>query len=49
MPACLFLPILGYFGYLPSGVLVWVFFMWTGKVLGFNTDLIAKESWLSDP
>jgi hypothetical protein len=38
------MPILGYFGYLPFGVLVWVFFIWAGKVFGFDTDLTAKES-----
>jgi hypothetical protein len=25
---------------LPFGVLVWVVFLWAGKVLGFNTDIL---------
>lgn len=33
------MPLLGYFGYLPFGVLVWVFFIWAGKVLGFDPAL----------
>jgi len=39
---CAEMPILGYFGYLPFGILVWVFFIWIGKVLGVNTDLQPK-------
>jgi hypothetical protein len=34
------MPLLGFFGYLPFGVLVWVVFIWAGKVFGFNTDLL---------
>ena len=37
------MPILGYFGYLPFGVLVWVLFIWVGKVFGFDTALNGKE------
>jgi hypothetical protein len=33
------MPLLGYFGYLPFGVLVWVVFIWAGKVCGFNSDI----------
>lgn len=33
------MPLLGFFGYLPFGILVWVVFIWAGKVFGFNTDL----------
>ncbi|MCC5852832.1 MAG: mechanosensitive ion channel protein MscS [Alkalimonas sp.] len=33
------MPLLGYFGYLPFGVIVWLFFIWSGKLLGFNTDI----------
>jgi hypothetical protein len=36
------MPLLGYFGYLPFGILVWVFFIWAGKVLGFDSDLNAE-------
>ena len=34
------MPLLGFFGYLPFGVLVWVVFIWAGKVFGFNTNLL---------
>lgn len=34
------MPLLGFFGYLPFGVLVWVVFIWAGKVLGFKTSLL---------
>lgn len=37
------MPLLGYFGYLPFGVLVWVFFIWAGNVLGFSTNLGPAE------
>lgn len=33
------MPLLGYFGYLPFGVLVWQTFIWLGQVFGFNTDI----------
>ncbi|MCB5206589.1 mechanosensitive ion channel protein MscS [Methylovorus mays] len=33
------MPLLGYFGYLPFGVLVWVVFIWAGQLFGFNTDI----------
>jgi len=42
------MPLLGYFGYLPFGVLVWQVFIWSGKFFGFNSDIsiqpIANES-----
>ena len=34
------MPLLGFFGYLPFGVLVWVVFIWAGKIFGFNTNLL---------
>lgn len=34
------MPLLGYFGYLPFGLLVWVMFIWAGRVFGFDTDLL---------
>lgn len=37
------MPLLGFFGYLPFGVLVWVVFIWAGKVFGFNTNLLAED------
>ncbi|MBI2382050.1 MAG: mechanosensitive ion channel protein MscS [Gammaproteobacteria bacterium] len=33
------MPLLGYFGYLPFGVLVWQTFIWAGNLCGFNTDI----------
>ncbi|MBU1439609.1 MAG: mechanosensitive ion channel protein MscS [Gammaproteobacteria bacterium] len=33
------MPLLGYFGYIPFGVLVWQVFIWSGKLFGFNTDI----------
>jgi len=33
------MPLLGYFGYLPFGMLVWVVFAWAGAVFGFDTSL----------
>ncbi|MCH8538097.1 MAG: mechanosensitive ion channel protein MscS [Alkalimonas sp.] len=33
------MPLLGYFGYLPFGVIVWLFFIWSGKLIGFDTDI----------
>ncbi len=36
------MPLLGYFGYLPFGLLVWVMFIWAGKVFGFETDLLKR-------
>jgi len=34
------MPLLGYFGYLPFGLLAWVIFIWAGKVFNFNTQLL---------
>jgi len=36
---CAEMPLLGYFGYLPFGILVWVLFIWAGKVFGFDSDI----------
>ena len=33
------MPLLGYWGYLPFGVLVWQVFIWSGKLFGFNSDI----------
>ena len=33
------MPLLGYFGYLPFGLFVWIMYIWAGKLLGFRTDL----------
>ncbi|MEO6117670.1 MAG: hypothetical protein ABIP37_01200 [Methylotenera sp.] len=37
------MPLLGYFGYLPFGILAWVIFIWAGKVFGFDTDLLQMK------
>jgi hypothetical protein len=37
------MPLLGFFGYLPFGLLVWVVFIWSGKVFHFNTNLLAPN------
>lgn len=36
------MPLLGYMGYMPFGILAWVIFIWAGKVFGFNTNLLSK-------
>jgi len=33
------MPLLGYAGYLPFGVVVWVTFIWAGEVLGFDHEI----------
>lgn len=33
------MPLLGYFGYLPFGLLVWVLYIWAGKVFGFDPSI----------
>lgn len=40
------MPLLGYFGYIPFGVLVWQVFIWSGKLFNFDTDILipAKEN-----
>ena len=38
------MPLVGYFGYLPFGLLVWVFLIWAGKLVGKNTDLYLHEN-----
>ncbi|MBD3671766.1 MAG: mechanosensitive ion channel protein MscS [Gammaproteobacteria bacterium] len=37
------MPLLGFAGYLPFGIMVWVMFIWAGKVFGFNTHLLKAE------
>lgn len=37
------MPLLGYFGYMPFGLLVWVMFIWAGKLFGFDTTLLDSE------
>ncbi|WP_108124903.1 mechanosensitive ion channel protein MscS [Saccharospirillum mangrovi] len=33
------MPLLGYFGYLPFGALVWVFLIWIGELFNVSTDI----------
>lgn len=33
------MPLLGYFGYMPFGILIWQFFIWSGKLFGFDSDI----------
>jgi len=33
------MPLLGYYGYLPFGALVWVFFIWIGRLCNRDTDI----------
>lgn len=37
------MPLLGFFGYLPFGLLVWVMFIWAGKLLNFDTELLQEK------
>jgi hypothetical protein len=37
------MPLLGYAGYLPFGLLAWVMFIWAGRVFGFDTRLLNGE------
>lgn len=36
---CAEMPLLGFAGYLPFGILVWVLFIWAGEVFGFDSDI----------
>lgn len=42
------MPLLGYFGYLPFGLLAWVMFIWAGQVFGFNTALLKTNGSLTN-
>jgi hypothetical protein len=37
------MPLLGYLGYMPFGIMAWVMFIWAGKLFGFNTRLLDSE------
>ncbi len=34
------MPLLGYFGYIPFGVLVWQVFIWSGKMFNFDSEIL---------
>ncbi len=37
------MPLLGYMGYMPFGILAWVMFIWLGELFGFDTVLLQKD------
>lgn len=37
------MPLLGFAGYLPFGILVWLFFIWAGQLFGFDTSLDLND------
>lgn len=37
------MPLLGYFGYIPFGILAWLMFIWAGKLFGFDTTLLDSD------
>ncbi|WP_031437315.1 hypothetical protein [Methylobacter tundripaludum] len=37
------MPLLGYMGYMPFGILVWVVFIWLGALFGFDTALLKDD------
>lgn len=43
------MPLLGYAGYLPFGILVWVVFLWAGGLLGFDASLDLSATDVSAP
>jgi hypothetical protein len=38
------MPLLGYFGYMPFGLLVWIVFIWAGQLFNFDTSLDLSET-----
>ena len=38
------MPLLGYFGYMPFGILVWQFYIWAGQLCGFDSDITVSKS-----
>lgn len=38
------MPVLGYFGYMPFGVLCWQFLIWAGKLFKFDSDITVTPS-----
>jgi hypothetical protein len=37
------MPLLGYMGYMPFGILAWLMFIWLGNLFGFNTNILPKD------
>ena len=38
------MPLYGYFGYMPFGLLVWQFLIWAGKLCGFDSDISLRQA-----
>jgi hypothetical protein len=37
------MPLLGFMGYMPFGILVWAVFIWLGALFGFDTELLRRD------
>jgi hypothetical protein len=37
------MPLLGYLGYMPFGILTWAVFIWLGALFGFDTTLLKND------
>jgi len=37
------MPLLGYMGYMPFGILAWLMFIWLGRLFGFSTALLPDN------
>jgi hypothetical protein len=37
------MPLLGYMGYMPFGILAWAMFIWLGNLFGFDTALLPSD------
>ncbi|WP_333873489.1 mechanosensitive ion channel protein MscS [Methylobacter sp.] len=37
------MPLLGYMGYMPFGILAWAVFIWLGVLFGFDTELLKSD------
>jgi len=38
------MPLLGYMGYMPFGIMAWAIFIWLGALFGFDTGLLKNET-----
>lgn len=38
------MPLLGYMGYMPFGILAWAVFIWLGALFGFDTGLLKNDA-----
>jgi hypothetical protein len=37
------MPLLGFMGYMPFGILAWAVFIWLGSLFGFDTELLSND------